>query len=103
MEREAAGNFLKPRATRGTLIKAYPLVMAVDDRQQARVEFSGGLGHIPVTFTGLTEPGGHRLLVNGQPLPHWQTDWSAVTGTWQLTANIPAAASPVTVALERLP
>jgi hypothetical protein len=84
-------------------MKNYPIVMAVDHQQRAEVEISGGLGHLPVTITGLTKPNGHRLLVNGQPLTHWQTDWSATTKTWQLTANLPATAPLVKVTLDRLP
>ena len=87
VHREAAGNALKPQPQRGTIVKPYPLVIAVDDKQSARVKLDGGLGHLPVTFTGLTTPHGHRLLVNGKPLAHWQTDWNPLTLRWQITCN----------------
>jgi hypothetical protein len=87
VHREAAGNALKPQPQRGNIVKPYPLVIAVDDQQSARVKLDGGLGHLPVTFTGLTTPDGHRLLVNGKPLTHWQTDWNPLTQRWQITCN----------------
>jgi len=91
VHREAKGNALKPQVERGTLVKPYPLVIAVDDQQGARVKLNGGLGHVPVTFTGLTTPQGHRLLVNGKPVTHWQTDWNAATQRWQIVCNARSA------------
>lgn len=85
VQREAAGNALKCIAGRGTVLKAYPLVIAVDAEQRAAVTFEGGLGHIPVTFTGLVRPRGHRIHVNGLEAEHWQTDWDPASGRWQLT------------------
>jgi hypothetical protein len=87
VHREAVGNALKPQAQRGTIVKSYPLVVAVDEMQRARVTLQGGLGHLPVTFTGLNRPQGHRLLVNGKPAGHWQTDWNPATQRWQATYN----------------
>jgi hypothetical protein len=91
VHREAAGNALQPQAQRGTIEKPYPLVVAVDDQQHARVSLQGGLGHLPVTFIGLTRPQGHRLLVNGKPAEHWQTDWNSATQRWQVTYNVASA------------
>ena len=88
---EAKGNALKPQVERGKLVKAYPLIIAVDDQQSARVKLEGGLGHLPVTFTGLTDPRGHRVLVNGKPLEHWQTDWNPATQRWQMVCNVASA------------
>ncbi|MFZ4768082.1 MAG: hypothetical protein ACOYMN_24300, partial [Roseimicrobium sp.] len=92
VHREAAGNALKPQAQRGTIVQPYPLVIAVDEQQSAHVKVKGGLGHIPITFTGLTSPTGHRLLVNGQTVDQWQTDWNPLTQRWQLTCNAPSVA-----------
>jgi hypothetical protein len=92
VQREAAGNALKPEVKRGTLVKPYPLVIAVDDEQRAQVSLTGGIGHIPVTFTGLTQPRGQRLLVNGKAIEHWQTDWNTATQRWQITCNVEASA-----------
>jgi hypothetical protein len=91
VHREAAGNALQPQEQRGTIEKRYPLVVAVDDQQRARVSLQGGLGHLPVTFIGLTRPQGHRLLVNGKPAEHWQTDWNSATQRWQVTYNVASA------------
>ena len=88
---EAKGNALKPQVERGKLVKPYPLVIAVNDQQSARVKLEGGLGHLPVTFTGLTDPRGHRVLVNGKPLEHWQTDWNPATQRWQMVCNVASA------------
>ncbi len=87
VQREASGNALKPQTQRGTLVKPYPLVIAVDDQQSAVVKLDGGIGHLPVTFIGLTTPRGHRLLVNGKQLDHWQTDWNPLTLRWQISFN----------------
>ena len=88
VQREAAGNALKPTAERGMIVKAYPLAVAVNEQQSAKLTVVGGLGHIPVTFTGLTQPRGYRLQVNGQTANHWQTDWNPTTQRWQVTYNV---------------
>ena len=90
VHREARGNALKPIAKRGVITKSYPLVIAVDDEQRAQVTVKSGLGHVPLTFAGLKSPKGHRVLVNGKPVTHWQTDWNAVTQRWQIVCNVAA-------------
>jgi hypothetical protein len=90
VHREAKGNALKPIAKRGVITKSYPLVITVDDEQQAQVMVKGGLGHVPVTFAGLKAPKGHRVLVDGQLVMHWQTDWNAATQRWQIVCNVAA-------------
>jgi hypothetical protein len=73
----------------------------VDDQQRARVTLQGGLGHVPVTFTGLTRPQGHRLHVNGKSAEHWQTDWNPTTQRWQVTYNVaPVAGGSLELELE---
>ncbi len=91
VHREAKGNALKPIAKRGFITKSYPVVITVDDEQQAQVTVKGGLGHVPVTFAGLKSPKGHRVLVDGQPVTHWQTDWNAATQCWQIVCNVAAS------------
>lgn len=101
VHREARGNALQPVAKLGTIVNAYPLVVAVDQDQHAQVTVSGGLGHLPVTLTGLKSPQGHRVLVNGQPLTAWQTDWNASTQRWQIVCNVPVRGeSGIEVVLE---
>jgi hypothetical protein len=88
VHREATGNALKPVAKLGLIAKNYPLAIGVDDQQRAQVTVPGGLGHLPVTFTGLKSAGGHRVLVNGEPVTHWQTDWNAAAQRWQIVCNV---------------
>jgi hypothetical protein len=88
VHREASGNALKAIAKRGVIAQSYPLVVGVDDGQRAQVTVQGGLGHLPVTFTGLKSHSGHRVLVNDKPVTHWQTDWHAATQCWQITCNV---------------
>jgi hypothetical protein len=95
VQREAAGNALKPQARRGSVVKAYPLRIAVDDHQTAEVRLRGGLGYIPVTFTGLGSPDGYALYVDDQRLKQsvhgndfWQTDYNPATQKWQQTFNL---------------
>ena len=104
VHREAAGNALRPQARRGTLTRSFPITVGVDGRQEAEISFDGGLGHVPVTFTGLDRPSGHRILVNGRPVAHRQTDWDASAQRWQGTITVaPSAARPVLVRLEPVP
>ncbi|MDH4454269.1 MAG: hypothetical protein QE570_13925 [Verrucomicrobiota bacterium] len=90
VHREAQGNALKPIAKLGEITKSYPLVVAVNEEQRAQVLVKGGLGHLPVTFADLKSPKGHRVLVNGQPVTHWQTNWNAVAQRWQIVCNVAA-------------
>ncbi len=91
--REVRSNNLKPQVQRGSLVKPYPLLIAVDEEQRAKASVQGGLGHLPVTFTDLKSPSGHRLLLNGKPLTYWQTDWDPAAQRWQVTCNVPLAGS----------
>ena len=70
--------------------KSYPLVVAVDDEQRAQVALKGGLGHVPIVLTGLKAPNSHRVLVNGQPITHWQTDWDAAAQRWRIVFPVEA-------------
>jgi hypothetical protein len=100
VHREAAGNLFKPQVELGTLAKSYPIEVSVNETQSAHLKISGGLGHLPITFTGLTSPNGHRVMVNGKPLEHWQTIWNATTERWQITCNVaPVPGSPLEIAL----
>ena len=90
VHREAQGNALRSIAKLGKITKSYPLVVAVNEEQRAQVLVKGGLGHLPVTFADLKTPKGHRVLVNGQPVTHWQTNWNAVAQRWQIVCNVAA-------------
>ncbi len=101
--REARGNQLRAVASRGTILNAYPLLAKADEKGGARVEVTGGVGYVPVTFSGLSDYRGYgctvladgsadgaaRLLnqaVRGNDF--WQSDYDAAARTWSLTYNI---------------
>jgi hypothetical protein len=79
------------------------------------VAITGGLGYVPVTFTGLKsyrdaglwrDDGDGRVdqSVHGQDF--WQADFDATTRTWSLTYNLPLDppdGRPRTVRLELRP
>jgi hypothetical protein len=96
VHREAIGNDLRLQASRGSVMHPYPLVVAVDARQRAEVRVQGGLGYVPVTFTGLARSRGYQLFVDDMLVNQsvhgndfWQTDYDSSNGRWRLTFNIP--------------
>ena len=96
VHREASGNALSVNASRGTMQRSLPLVLAADRSGRAEVVVDGGLGWLPVTFTGLTSHRGFELRVNGRPFSqavhvndYWQTDYDSHTGAWSQTFNLP--------------
>lgn len=94
----AAGNDLAVAVTRGTQVRAYPPVLAVDSSQIAEFAIEGGLGsYVPVTFTGIKHHAGYELRRRvgdkTEPLPEemgkfWQTDFDPATGTYRMTFNL---------------
>ena len=69
--------------------------MAVNGKQQAACTVAGGIGYLPVTFSGLSDYRGLELLVDGQPLNQavhgndfWQTDYDSQTHKWRITYNL---------------
>ncbi|NOS69189.1 MAG: hypothetical protein HOP33_04585 [Verrucomicrobia bacterium] len=95
VQREAAGNALQVRTTAGKVIRNYPLAMTVDRRGRAACTLAGGIGYVPVTFSGLGDYRDFELLVDGQPLNQavhgkdfWQTDYDASRKQWQVTYNV---------------
>ena len=67
VQREAAGNALKCDAKHGSVLNPYPLKIAVDAKQTAEITIKGGLGYLPVTFTGLTAASGYARKPLRQP------------------------------------
>ena len=107
--RQAVGNDLKISAGRGEVLHTYPIVVAVDAKQSAEVTVTGGLGYVPITFTGLKDYRGYRLTrreagakgdSRGQALvlrspqgeggcpPYWQMEHDPGTNTWGRTYNV---------------
>jgi hypothetical protein len=98
VQREVSGNDLDIQVESGTVLNPYPVILAVNDQQGVKAVIKGGLGYLPLTFTGLSRPQSYRLFVNGNPLDQsvhgndfWQSDYNATTKSWRLTFNIPAA------------
>ena len=95
VQREAAGNALKIKSKTGTLQRSYPLVLAVNRKQEAACDVAGGLGFVPVTFTGLDDYRDYELRVDGQLLNQavhgndfWQTDYDPGDRKWRITYNL---------------
>ena len=99
MHREAVGNDLRVKALRGEVRRAYPIEVAVDGEQRAEVAITGGMGYVPITFTGLTRHAGYVLSetvagevrrvdqsVHGND--YWQTEYDEETRRWRHTYNV---------------
>ena len=96
VHREASGNALRVNASQGTVRRTFPLVLAVDRNDKAEAVVNGGVGWLPVAFTGLTSHRGYVLRVNGRPFSqaihgndYWQTDYDPKTETWSQAFNLP--------------
>jgi hypothetical protein len=96
IHREAVENDRQTTASVGTVEGRWPAltVRAVGDR--AECTLVGGMGYVPLTFTGLSAPSRHLLYVDDRPLDQsthgndfWQTDYDPASHTWELTFNIP--------------
>jgi hypothetical protein len=98
--REAAGNHLEVKATRGGIVeRAYPIQILAKG-QEIKFQVKGGVAYVPVTFRGLTDYRGWRLAyqegsdwkaidqaVHGKDF--WQADFDPVSRCWELTYNLP--------------
>ena len=96
MEREAAGNDRSVDVKIGKLIGRYPAVVIGAANDVAALTLKGGIGYVPMMFTGLTSPRDHQLLLDGEPVDQrvhsndfWQTDFDVATQSWSLTYNLP--------------
>jgi hypothetical protein len=96
IHREAVGNDYAVTTKTGTLERLHPDVRVRTERDAATFDLTGGIGYVPVTFTGLTSPRNSKLTVDGAPLDqsihgsdYWQTDYDPVTRTWSRTYNLP--------------
>ena len=98
IHREAVENEVAVKMETGRMLRLHPDIRVRTKKGSARFSLSGGLGHIPVTFTGLTSHRGHILKIDGVALDQsvhgndfWQTDYDSSTRSWSRTYNIPAA------------
>ncbi len=101
VQREASGNALKLEARSGMVVNSYPIAVAVDPHQRAEISWQGGLGCLPITFTGLTKPRGYQLALDGHRVDQsihgndfWQTDYDSKTKRWRMTFNVRLEAGP---------
>jgi len=96
VHREAAGNALHLEARRGAVTRAFPLLVAVGPGECVQADVQGGVGWLPVTFTGLSRHRGYELRLDGRPFSqsihgndYWQTDYDPSTRAWSQTFNLP--------------
>ena len=99
VQREAHRRAFAAKVVKGERIKGEILTIAVDAAQQARVELSGGFGHVPVRLVGLKTPDRHQLRVNDQPVDDWQTEWDAASLSWCIVVNVGCSASQSSLSL----
>jgi hypothetical protein len=93
---EAARNGLVVTAKRGVVRENYPLRVELDESGRAELAVDGGLGFVPITFTGVKEPRDFVFKVDGAIVDQsvhgndfWQVDADRGTDTWVLTLNVP--------------
>ena len=97
--RQAVGNGLNLEVQRGTLLRSYPPKIAVDGNQRAELKITGGVGFVPITFSGLDRYRDFELRkgldgkettidqsVHGND--YWQTDYNPTSGEYSVTYNV---------------
>ncbi len=96
IHREASGNARQVQMEKGTLIRRFPDVRIRTVEDEAAFTLTGGLGYVPITFTGLSSHQGYRLTIDGKPVDQsvhgndfWQTDYDAESATWSQSFTIP--------------
>jgi hypothetical protein len=100
VHREAAGNALLVTAHKGRLERSYPLVMSANRNSEAACNLTGGIGFVPVTFTGLRDYRGFDLWIDGRRFDQsvhgndfWQAEYDEIHQRWRLTFNVPREGS----------
>ena len=94
--REAVRNDRSVRVETSELVRLYPDICIATDNDEIKFTLTGGIGYVPITFSRLTSPKGHTLMVDGKPIDqgvhgndYWQTDYDPATKRWSQTYNIP--------------
>lgn len=97
IQREARLGALKADTRIGKLSSLYPGVTIETDNDAAKFDLEGGLGYVPITFTGLTSHRDYTVTVDGTRLDQavhgndfWQTDYDTKSRRWSQTFNLPA-------------
>lgn len=93
---EASGNHREVIMKTGNLLRTFPEIAVETAEDTASLTLTGGLGYVPVSFSGIGSPRGFTLTLDGQTLDQsvhgtdfWQTDYDPASRTWTLTYNIP--------------
>jgi hypothetical protein len=96
IHREAAANDRRVEMKTGKLQSLHPSIVIAAENDRAEFTLSGGLGYVPVTFTGLASHRGWKIFFDGAPVDQsvhgrdfWQTDYDPTKRTWSLTFNLP--------------
>jgi hypothetical protein len=96
--REAVGNHLRIEVQQGTLERGFPLQIQATNNQAA-FTITGGIGCVPVTFTGLEdyrapaleEQVGTRWIPVNQAVhgnDYWQCDGNTESEAWEITFTL---------------
>ena len=109
--REAVGNDRRVEMKTGILERLHPAVTIRTVNDSVEYTIDGGLGLVPVTFSGLSDCRGHTLVLDGQPVDQgihgndfWQTDYDPASQRWSRTYNLPIAGDgPRTIQFRRVP
>ena len=95
VHREAVGNDRRVELTRGVLEQTYPDVRVRGDNGGAEFTLHGGLGYVPLTFTGLPSHRAGELRLDGKLIDQsvhggdfWQTDYDPAAQTWSQTFTV---------------
>jgi len=92
IHREAVGNDLSVKVSRGKLVRLRPtMIQSRDNRSEFTV--TGGLGYVPITICGLTDYRNPVLEMNEgdnwRKVKFHQCDYNAESRTWEITCSIP--------------
>ena len=96
--REVKGNNLNVTVRGGVKKRNYPIEINVL-QPKVSVNIKGGVGAVPITFSGLTSPRGYGLfqIIDGKEVKFdqsvhgndfWQTEYEAQTKTYKITYNL---------------
>ncbi len=96
IHREASQNDRQLDIKVGTLERKFPDIRITTEADKAEFTLTGGIGFVPLTFTGLYSHSGFTLKIDGKPFDQsvhgndfWQTEFDPELKTWSQTFNIP--------------
>lgn len=94
--REALENSRAVKVTTGKLIHRFPDISLETKGDRAEFSLTGGVGYVPLTFTGLSRSNDFSLMIDGKKIDQsvhgkdfWQTSYDSETKTWSQTYNVP--------------